>query len=108
MLNESEHNFVRITTKTKDLIVTVDHVMIIGERLIAAEELKIGMRLGTETITKIENMRRKNKITVITETGTIIANHILTTTICGDYLKTKGSELSVLGDWKKDHAWMMI
>jgi hypothetical protein len=47
--------------------------------------------LGIETIKKIGFSKQPKHITVVTEEGTILANGILTTTICGEYLDMKGN-----------------
>ncbi len=41
-VNESDHKFVQIKTQTREINVTIDHVMISGQHLIQAKNLKIG------------------------------------------------------------------
>jgi len=73
--------------------VTPDHVMISEKKLFQAKNLKIGMMLGNDEIKKLEMTPRKTKITVVTETGTILVNGLLATTICGDYMESKGNSV---------------
>jgi hypothetical protein len=61
------------------------------QKLVRAKELKVGAKLGKETILQIQFFKDKKRITVITESGTILANQILTTTICGEYLDVEGN-----------------
>jgi hypothetical protein len=42
--------------------------------------------LGKEIITNLTMLELPNKITLLTQDGTIIANGIWTTTICHEYL----------------------
>lgn len=107
MSNESEHEFVKITTSNKELSVTTDHVMLSEHRLVKAKDLKVGAKLGQETIQQLQFYRKKNRITVLTESGTILANNVLTTTICGDYLDATDSAPEAIEKWKKDHQWVL-
>jgi hypothetical protein len=60
--------------------------MIADSSMILAKDLKIGMTLGKEIITNLTMLELPNKITLLTQDGTIIANGIWTTTICHEYL----------------------
>lgn len=81
--------------------------MIMESKLIQAKYLKVVMILTGQRILNLEKLKQFKKISVITEEGTILANGLLTTTICGDYLDGRGNTLSVLEEWKKDHNWLM-
>jgi hypothetical protein len=81
--------------------------MLVEDQLLKASELKSGMKLHGEEIISVHFYEADKKITVITTSGTILANGILTTTICGDYVDVHGNELGVLEKWKKDHDFLM-
>ncbi len=57
---------------------------------------------------KTELKRKEKKIIILTASGTIQANGIVTTTICGDYIDVHGNDLQVLEKWKKDNEWLMF
>lgn len=107
LINESEHEFVKIKTETKELAVTLDHVMIANSKLVKAKDLQVGYKLDLETVLSIEPFKKLKRVTIITEAGTVLANNVLTTTICGDYIDVHGTELGVMEKWKVDHEWLM-
>lgn len=43
------------------------------------------MMLGQQKIEKLELLRKENKVTIIVSEGTLLANGIVTSTICGEY-----------------------
>lgn len=99
------YDFIQISTKSKTLTVTIDHLMVVGSKLMKAGNLKIGMELGKEKIEKLELVQKKDKYTIVTAEGTVLANGILTTTMCGEY---EGMELEEgLRKWKQDHEWLL-
>jgi hypothetical protein len=63
--------------------------------------------LMNEEIENIGFQRQNTKINVITGSGTILANGIMTTTICGDYVEEHGNTLNVMDRWKRDHKWLI-
>jgi len=99
-------DFVQIFAKNTSLTVTPDHVMISKDKLIKAKDLKIGMFVENQEIQDLKSVQHQKKITVSTTEGTIIANGILTTTICGDYIDLYGDSLEVLEKWREDHMWL--
>jgi|LakMenE01Jun11ns_1017448.scaffolds.fasta_scaffold9688045_2 hypothetical protein len=59
------------------------------------------MKIGNTFVRDLKFVEEKTRITVLTKDGTIMANGILTTTICSDYIDVYGNGLDVLERWKK-------
>jgi hypothetical protein len=105
--------FVKLSTSEGELVVTVDHGLLMedGEgRLVLtrADEMEVGGKIRTgKGYGRIEGVKRakgSSRVTVGTRSGTLLANSILTSTICGDSFK-KGEALSeVLPGWLSTHG----
>ena len=107
--------FVNIyTSNNNNISITNDHVMIILKNsikiLVKAIDLRIGDVLVTnDGNTKIKNIKYTNdnvKYEIITESGTVLASSILTTTLCVDELSNNLVDADQkLNEWKLRHKF---
>ena len=65
------------------------------------------MKFKEETILSIEKITKTTRITVITQEGTILANGILTSTVCANHTDVHGDDIASLEKWKRDHQWLI-
>ncbi len=99
--------FIKIETSSGILEVTPDHIMIVDEQLIKARDLKIGMFIREAAIKNLSVIERHKKVTIATKEGTVLANGLLTTTMCGDYANMDLDAQTALSIWQKDHELLM-
>lgn len=106
-------------TASEPLVVTPNHVMVVTNTssgalvLREAGFLQVGDLLPTAggasaTVTSIKHFESLNgKHTLVTAHGTVVANGVLTTTVCADNLQSNGTGVSdlatVLPEWRETH-----
>ena len=78
-----------------------------GNLLKRANETVKTIGLHSEMINERTEVVKPNKVTIITESGTILANGVLATTICGEYAVGDKSAFDILAQWKRDHQWLI-
>lgn len=98
------------------LTVTTNHVVLVerekqgidSQQLSQARDLALGdvVRIrgrGAAVVDGLEKVVLEHKNELITMDGTVIANGVHVTTMCGEYAKA-GSVASAIETWKHDHA----
>ena len=104
----------KANSEKKELKVTIDHSLIIGDEnkkeIILAKNLKIGMKFfinnGLCEVVQINQIVLNDKYTLITEDGTIISSGIFSSTICDSEIDENISFEKNLEKWKNNHNFM--
>lgn len=105
--------FIRVTTPSGELTVTVDHGLLIKDEngmlmLIKAGALRVGDELagakGELAVLAVRKERRSTRVTVATKAGTILANGVLASTICGTSFNNGQQLQEVLPGWLRTHG----
>ena len=113
MKSEGIFDYTQIILESgKQLIITNEHGVIVldnesNKRIMTANNLREGYKLitleGPEVIKKINSLQTKDKYILETEDGTVIANNIYVSTICGDMIDEKMNSDDLLKLWKNKH-----
>jgi len=107
-------HFIAITTeKSHQIEVTPDHGLIVFDKtsdklnLLKAKDLKLGDELIVSgnllKINRIEHTIRREKWTLETTEGTVLANEIYVSTICTEDLDQSLPLELVMNEWKQNH-----